>query len=60
MLISDDLPHKRFKKADEVPPDDWGKVIFLGMPTLISSVKKVPLRRNGYKRKPYVVVNSFI
>lgn len=40
MLISDDLPHKRFKKADEVPPDDWGKVIFLGMPTLISSVKK--------------------
>lgn len=40
MLRADNLPHRRFKKTDEVPPDDWGKVIFLGMPPLISAVKK--------------------
>lgn len=40
MLQADKLPHRRFKKAEEVPPDDWGKVIFLGMPPLISAVKK--------------------
>lgn len=40
MLQADNLPHRRFKKTDEVPPDDWGKVIFLGMPPLISAVKK--------------------
>lgn len=41
MLTADKLlPHKRFNNISEVPPDNWGKVIFLGMPTLISSVKK--------------------
>lgn len=40
MLRADDLPHRKFKKISEVPPDDWGKVIFLGMPPLISAVKK--------------------
>ena len=40
MLMADNLPHRKFKKATEVPPDDWGKVIFLGMPPLISAVKK--------------------
>lgn len=40
MLAADNLPHRKFKKATEVPPDDWGKVIFLGMPPLISAVKK--------------------
>ena len=28
MLMADNLPHRKFKKATEVPPDDWGKVIF--------------------------------
>lgn len=40
MLRADNLPHRRFRKAEEVPPDDWGKVIFLGMPPLIAAVKK--------------------
>lgn len=40
MLRADDLPHRKFKTVSEVPPDDWGKVIFLGMPPLISAVKK--------------------
>lgn len=40
MLRADDLPHRKFKKISEVPPDDWGKVIFLGMPPLIAAVKK--------------------
>ncbi len=40
MIKSDSLPHKRFKNASEVPPDGWGKVIFMGMPPLISAVKK--------------------
>lgn len=40
MLRADNLPHRKFKKASEVPPDGWGKVIFLGMPPLISAVKR--------------------
>lgn len=40
MLSADDLPHKKFRKVSQVPPDDWGKVIFLGMPPLIAAVKK--------------------
>lgn len=40
MIGADKLPYKKFKTADAVPPDDWGKVIFLGMPPLISAVKK--------------------
>ena len=34
------LPHKRFSKISQVPPEEWGKVIFLGLPTIIASVKK--------------------
>lgn len=34
------LPKKKFKRVDEVPPENWGKVIFLGMPPLIRAVKK--------------------
>lgn len=34
------LPHKRFSKISQVPPEEWGKVIFLGLPTVIASVKK--------------------
>lgn len=40
MLKADNLPHRRYKKVGEVPPDDWGKVIFLGIPPLISAVKR--------------------
>lgn len=41
MLKADKLlPHKRFNNIGEVPPNDWGKVIFLGMPSLIAAVKK--------------------
>lgn len=40
MLRADDLPHRKFKTISEVPPDGWGKVIFLGMPPLISAVKR--------------------
>lgn len=34
------LPHKRFSKISQVPPEEWGKVIFLSLPTVIASVKK--------------------
>ncbi len=40
MLTADDLTHKKFKRIDSCPPDNWGKVIFLGMPPLISALKK--------------------
>lgn len=41
MLHADKLlEQKRFKNISQVPPDDWGKVIFLGVPPLISAVKK--------------------
>lgn len=40
MVKADGLPHQQFKRASEVPPENWGKVIFLGMPPLISAVKK--------------------
>lgn len=40
MLCADNLPHRKFKRIDEVPPENWGKVIFLGMPPLISAVKQ--------------------
>lgn len=40
MSLSDSLPHKSFKNISQVPPDDWGKVIFMGMPPLISQLKK--------------------
>lgn len=33
------LPHKRFSKISQVPPEEWGKVIFLSLPTVIASVK---------------------
>lgn len=40
MLSFDDIPHQRFKRFDEVPDDDWGKMIILGPPPLVSKAKK--------------------
>lgn len=41
MLKADKLlPHKRFTDINKVPPNNWGKVIFLGIPPLIAAVKK--------------------
>lgn len=43
------LPHKRFSKISQVPPEEWGKVIFLGLPTVIASVKKYLLQLKTLK-----------
>jgi len=37
---ADKLPHKCCKKLDDVPPNDWGKVIFMGPPPMIKRVVK--------------------
>lgn len=40
MLISDPLPHKRYKNVDEVPFGKWGKVIFIDYPWNIKRIIK--------------------
>ena len=40
MVLADKLHCVNCKSVDEVPRENWGKVIFLGVPTLISRVKK--------------------
>lgn len=40
MTDFDGLPTRNFKSADDVPSENWGKVIFLGMPPIITKVKK--------------------
>ena len=40
MLISDSLPHKRYKNVDEVPFGRWGKVIFMDYPWNIKRIIK--------------------
>ncbi len=35
---ADKLPHKRCKLIDDVPQEDWGKVIFMGLPPIIKRV----------------------
>lgn len=40
VVNADKLPHKRVKTLDEVPSGDWGKVIFFGLPFVISKIKK--------------------
>ena len=39
-VIADDLNHKHIKNIDDVPKENWGKVIFSGIPFHISKVKK--------------------
>lgn len=40
MTLADKLPHVNCKRFEEIPTENWGKVIYLGMPTLISRVVK--------------------
>lgn len=37
-VMADHLPHQRCKSFDEMPREDWGKVIFLGVPPLMKKV----------------------
>ena len=40
MIGFDAIPNRRFKTFDEVPDDEWGKIILLGPPPLVSRAKK--------------------
>ena len=40
MLISDSLPHKSYRKVDDVPFGRWGKVIFIDYPWNIRRIIK--------------------
>lgn len=40
MTIADKLPHVSCKSFEEIPKENWGKVIFLGIPPLVSKVVK--------------------
>lgn len=39
-VAADKLDHKHIRNIDDVPKENWGKVIFSGIPTHISKVKK--------------------
>lgn len=39
-VAADKLDHKHIKNIDDVPKENWGKVIFSGLPFHISKVKK--------------------
>ncbi|MBE6770777.1 MAG: Cof-type HAD-IIB family hydrolase [Ruminococcaceae bacterium] len=39
-VAADKLAHKHIKDIDDVPKENWGKVIFSGLPMHISKVKK--------------------
>ncbi len=39
-VAADKLDHKHIRNIDDVPKGNWGKVIFSGIPTHISKVKK--------------------
>ena len=47
MSGADDLRTFTYDKFDEIPKDEWGKVIFLGMPMFIDSLKKYLSRYDG-------------
>lgn len=40
MVMADKLHYKHCKCVEEIPRENWGKVIFLGMPPLINAIKK--------------------
>lgn len=40
MVRADKLNHTDYKKFSKIPKENWGKVIFLGAPTLITEVRK--------------------
>ena len=39
-VAADNLPHKHIKNIEDVPRENWGKVIFSGIPFHISKVQK--------------------
>lgn len=39
-VVADNLPYKHIKNIEDVPKENWGKVIFSGIPFHISKVKK--------------------
>lgn len=40
MVMADKLHYKHCKRVEEIPRENWGKVIFLGVPPLINAIKK--------------------
>lgn len=40
MVAADKLNHTDFKRFSQLPQENWGKVIFLGVPSLITEVRK--------------------
>ena len=40
MVRADKLNHNDFKRFSQLPKENWGKVIFLGVPPLITEVRK--------------------
>lgn len=40
MSLADGIKHQSFKRFDDIPKKNWGKVIFMGMPLVVSSLKK--------------------
>lgn len=40
MSLADGIPHQSFKKFEDVPKSNWGKVIFMGLPPMVSRMVK--------------------
>lgn len=40
MVAADKLDHKNCRRFSEIPEENWGKVIFFGMPNVINNIKK--------------------
>lgn len=40
MVRADKLNHTDFKRFSQLPKENWGKVIFLGIPSLITEIRK--------------------
>ncbi|MCH5192071.1 MAG: Cof-type HAD-IIB family hydrolase [Oscillospiraceae bacterium] len=40
MSTADKLTHNSYKKFEDIPRENWGKVIFLGLPPIISQIRK--------------------
>ena len=40
MSTADKLTHNSYKRFEDIPRENWGKVIFLGLPPLINQIRK--------------------
>ncbi len=40
MSLADGIPHQSFRKFEDVPKSNWGKVIFMGLPPMVSRMVK--------------------